>query len=231
MTLYSGRCRDDSRRAMESRRGVDAVPEGFRAGRLGRPVRRNTVVRVGGVTGLLDLAKSSATIRADVRQYGLWLSKTFDRTGDAIAVLGKVREIAPDAELDGALAEARLKNRVLEGKGSRRRLLRRNDRPPSPPPWPPASSRLQAETRNIDFGAFSNLSTYSEGPRIRRAVRVPQMLGRRRVDRRARSRTPWSRVAADPDPLPMTTTIQDSIGSIAADENPYLCLDRVSLRG
>jgi uncharacterized protein YecT (DUF1311 family) len=114
-----------------------------------------------GVEGIVDEAKSSSHILAVVRQYGLWLAKTFDRTGSAAAVLDKVREIMRDPAIDTALAEARLKNRVLEGKDPSP-LTKEEQQTAFGLAVAAGARALQSETRNIEFGAFSNIFLFSE---------------------------------------------------------------------
>lgn len=169
-----------------------------------------------GVEGLVDELKSSPRILAVVRQYALWLTKTFDRSGDAAVVLEQVRKIAPGLEIDRALAEVRLKSRVLEGKdpGPRTeeeqqttfgRTLAAGQRP------------IHAESRNIDFGAFSNIFLFS-GDRV-----YVGRYGCRRCSESGASIAVLDRgtleQVADIPIAPDDNEYQDAIRSIAADGN------------
>lgn len=169
-----------------------------------------------GVQGLLNEAKSSPHILAVVRQYALWLAKTFDRSGDAAVVLEKLREIAQDPEVDRALAEARLKNRVLNGNdpGARTQeerqtafgvALAAGERP------------IRAETRDIDFGAFSNVFSFS-GNRV-----YVGRYGCRRCSASGASIAVFDRdTFKQVDEIPIApdgSKYQDAIRSIVADDN------------
>ncbi len=113
-----------------------------------------------GIEGLVDEAKNAKCILAAVRQYAFWLSKTLDRSRDAVTILEQLLQIAPDEVVKRALAEAQLKNRVFQGMGLG--TLTQEEKNTDFAHVLEDRSRLkQAETRDIEFGAFSNLFHFS----------------------------------------------------------------------
>ncbi|HVK55311.1 MAG TPA: hypothetical protein VM532_09820, partial [Burkholderiales bacterium] len=109
-------------------------------------------------------ARNSNEIFSAVKQYAFWLSKTYDRSRDAIAILEELQDIAPDQEITRALAEVRLKARVLEG-GELGSITTDEQQTDFAQALDAGNKRIHAEAKNIDFGAFSNLFHFS-GNRI-----------------------------------------------------------------
>jgi hypothetical protein len=116
--------------------------------------------RSAGIEGLAQDDTISEAVLPVIQRYALWLSRTLDRSADAIPILEKLQRIAPGQEVDQALTEVRLTARVLGGRElgalspaeqrtEMARVLGSGDR------------LAGSQTRNIDFGSFSNLFHFS----------------------------------------------------------------------
>jgi hypothetical protein len=114
-----------------------------------------------GIEGLIDDVKNSDAVFPLVKQYALWLNKTFDKSLDAIPILEKLQKISVDLEIKRALIEARLKVKVLNGddvagltseeqQTEFARVLEIGKQP------------THAQTKNIEYGVFSNLFHFAD---------------------------------------------------------------------
>jgi uncharacterized protein len=120
--------------------------------------------KLAGIEGLVEDPNKSESIISATKGYALWLSKTLDRSRNAVRILEALQKIAPDEEINRGLVEARLKMRVLEG--DEVDALTAEEQQTDFARILDIGNHLKgAKTRNIDFGAFSNLFHFS-GNRI-----------------------------------------------------------------
>jgi uncharacterized protein len=163
-----------------------------------------------GIEGLAEEDGLSKSVLSVTNRYALWLSKTLDRTRDAARLLEVLQRQAPDEEIGRALAEVRLKTRILEG--NEVDSLTAEEKQTDFARILDIGNHLKgAETRSINFGAFPDLFHFA-GNRI--------YVGRYRegasigvLDRKT-----FEEVASIPI-APDDPEYQDSVASITSDEN------------
>ncbi len=171
--------------------------------------------KAAGIEGLVAETPLSPTLLPVLKQYALWLSRTLDRGRDAIRMLERVASHRPDSEIESALADVRLKARVLHGDevGD---LTPTERRTPFAQLLSQASDLTGGVTKTIDFGSFSELFHFS-GDR----VYVGRYGSRRCSDGGASigvlDRTTFDELGCVPI-APDDAEYQDNITSIASDE-------------
>lgn len=169
-----------------------------------------------GIDGMIDEAKHDRAVLSALTKYALWLSRTFDRSRDAKELLEALRKITQSREINRALAEVRLKARVLEG--NELGLVGTDELQTEFARALDTGSRLpRAVTKNIEFGAFPNLFHFS-GDRV-----YVGRFGCRACSEEGASigvldRNSFEEVASIPI-APDDQDFQDSITSIASDKN------------
>lgn len=172
--------------------------------------------RATGIDGMVDEAKQNRAVLSALSKYALWLSRTFDRSRDAKQLLEALRKITSSREINRALAEVRLKSRVLEG--NELGLVSTDELQTEFARALDTGSRLpRAATKNVEFGAFPNLFHFS-GDRV-----YIGRFGCRGCSEEGASigvldRNSFEQVASIPI-APDDLDFQDSIASIAADRN------------
>jgi hypothetical protein len=114
-----------------------------------------------GIEGLINDTKNHNVVFPLVKQYALWLNKTFDRGHDAISILEKLQKISPDKEIKQALTEARLKVKVLDSNDIPA-LTTEEQQTEFARVLDIGKQPTHAETKNIEFGVFSNLFHFSD---------------------------------------------------------------------
>ncbi len=113
-----------------------------------------------GIEGLVDEPNNPKSILTAVKRYAVWLSKTLDRSRDTVRILEALQRTAPDEEINRALGEARLKTRVLEN--TEVDSLTAEEQQTNFARILSTVNHLKiAETRNIEFQAFSGLFHFS----------------------------------------------------------------------
>ena len=117
-----------------------------------------------GIEGLVEDSNNFKSILSVIRQYAFWLGKTLDRSRDAARILEALQRTAPDEQINRALIEVRLKTRVIEG-NEVDSLTAEEQRTDFARALDIGNHLKGAETKNIEFGAFSNVFHFS-GNRI-----------------------------------------------------------------
>lgn len=117
-----------------------------------------------GIESMVEEAKHNRAILSALTKYSLWLSRTFDRSRDAKQLLEALRKITQNREINRALAEVRLKSRVLEG--NELGLVSTDELQTDFARALDTGSHLRgATTKDVEFGAFPNLFHFS-GDRV-----------------------------------------------------------------
>jgi hypothetical protein len=113
-----------------------------------------------GVDGYAQGAAIPAAVLPALRLYGIWLSQTLDQGAEAVRVLEKVQAAQPDPEVALALAESRLKARVVgrEGAGE---LTREERQTGFGKVFEIGAPPARTTVKRIEFGAFSDLFLFS----------------------------------------------------------------------
>jgi hypothetical protein len=169
-----------------------------------------------GVEGYVSKADIPTAVLPALREYGLWLSQTLDKSSEALRILEKVQAAKPDSDVARALNEASVKMKVVGNDGTTD--LTEFERQTNFGQVLTDGSRIaKATTKTIEFGAFSNLF-YFTGDRLyvgRYGCRTRSCDGGATIgvfDRNSLNELASITVAPDDQDF------QDAIESIAADD-------------
>jgi len=117
-----------------------------------------------GIEGLVIAGNIPPKLIPVAKQYALWMSNTLDLGRQAIPLLEALIKVAPDQNLERALANAKLTATIIEG-GTSASLDPEARNTPFARVLEDGSQLKGLDTKNIFFGSFSNLFHFS-GSRI-----------------------------------------------------------------
>lgn len=118
------------------------------------------VCREAGMESMLEEARGTHAVRDMLRRHALRLVRSLDGARDAIGLLEALQIIAPNAQQQSALVEARLKAGVLDGEKVSA-LTPEEQATPFGRSLEISPRSQRGQSRDIDFGAFSNLFHFS----------------------------------------------------------------------
>lgn len=116
--------------------------------------------KAAGVEAYAESASIPPAVFSALRQYGLWLSQTLDKCDDAVRILEKVQAAKADPAVSHALAEARLKARVISSE-SPLTLTAAERQTDFGHIFENGNQVTTAITKTIDYGSFSNIFHFS----------------------------------------------------------------------
>lgn len=160
MTLYAvdtAALRGGQWRTEKALRGCGAADRLAASGDLYGAI---AMCREAGLESMLEEAKSMPAVRDVLRRHALRLLRSLDGSRDAVRLLEALQVIAPAHQQQSALVEARLKARVLEGEkvGA---LTSEEQATPFGQLLETSPRSQRGQSKDIDFGAFSNLFHFS----------------------------------------------------------------------